>query len=263
MVLPPEIQIVDLALYVGNALIITDVHIGYEELLNKQGILVPRVQFDYMIKRMEIIFGLVKNKRLETIIINGDLKHEFGTISDQEWRNTLKFLDFLSKHCKEIILIKGNHDTVLGAIANKRNVKILESYVINIKSYKKSNRISNKILVIHGDKIPNKDLLKDVSTIVIGHQHPAISIRDGSRTELFKCFLIGKYKYKKGYKNEYKNLVVQPSFNNLAEGIDILKFEILSPLLSQNLANLKNFEVFVVEENIQNILFFGRLGDLC
>ncbi|MBI4451808.1 metallophosphoesterase [Candidatus Woesearchaeota archaeon] len=228
--------IIDLALYFDSTLVIADIHIGYEEVLNRQGILVPRTQFEEMAKRFEKIIKSHKYKKIDRIIVNGDLKHEFGTISEQEWRNALKFLDLLAKYCKEIILIKGNHDTILGPIANKRNVKVLGSVVVG------------KFLITHGDKIPDKGLLKKASTIIIGHEHPAISLKEGARVEKYKCFLKGKYKG--------KNLIVQPSFNTLIEGTDILRDEMLSPFLEQN---LDSFEVYAVEDKVYD---FGKLGNL-
>ena len=230
----PNIDIVDLALYFNSTLVITDVHIGYEEALNKQGILVPRLQFEEMVKRMEIIFKLLKNKNIERIVVNGDLKHEFGTISEQEWRNTLKFLDLLEKHCNEIVLIKGNHDTILGPIAKKRNVKIVDNFSIS------------KVLIAHGDKVPNN--IKNHDTIIIGHEHPAVSLKEGPRVEQFKCFLKGKYRGKK--------LIVQPSFNSIIEGTNNLKDEILSPFLKQS---LDNFDVYIVEDKVYE---FGKLKNL-
>jgi len=233
----PNIEIVDLALYINSTLVISDVHIGYEEALNKQGILVPRTQFEEITKRMENIFSALSNKKIKTIVVNGDLKHEFGTISEQEWRNTLKFIDLLHKHCEEIILIKGNHDTLLGPIARKRNVKVLDYFIIKNKK--------NRILIAHGDKIPDKKILKSVDTVIIGHEHPAISIKEAARVEQFKCFLKGKFKG--------KNLIVQPSFNTMIEGTDLLRDKILSPFLKQN---LDNFDVFVVEDKVYE---FGKL----
>lgn len=229
----PHIQIVDLALYFDSTLVISDVHIGYEEALNKQGILVPRLQFEEIVKRMERIFGVLKNNRIDKIIVNGDLKHEFGTISEQEWRNTLKFLDLLAKHCNEIILIKGNHDTILGPIAKKRNVKVVNELGVG------------KVLITHGNKITN---IKNYNTIIIGHEHPAVSLKEGPRIEQYKCFLKGKYKG--------KNLIVQPSFNTIVEGTDILRDEILSPFLQQN---LDNFDVYIVEDKVYH---FGKLKGL-
>ena len=234
MKISPKIEIVDLALYFNSTLVIADVHIGYEEALNKQGILVPRLQFEETLKRMESILDALKDKKIKRIIVNGDLKHEFGTISEQEWRNSLKFLDLLAKHCDEIILIKGNHDTILGPIAKKRNIKIMDNVGIG------------NVFVAHGNKIPDK--IKDYNIIIIGHEHPAVSLKEGPRIEQFKCFLRGKYKG--------KNLIVQPSFNTIVEGTDLLRDEILSPFLKQN---LDNFDVFIVEDKVYH---FGRLGGL-
>ena len=113
---------------------------------------------------------------------------------------------------------------------------------------KNSQKSTGKILCLHGDKIPPKELLEGVSTIIIGHEHPAVSIKNGPRAELFKCFLKGKY--------NGKTLIVQPSFNEMIEGTDILRDKILSPLLKQN---LDNFEVFAVEDKIYK---FGKLKNL-
>src|SRR3989338_5351045 len=139
------IHAIDLALLIGDTLIISDVHIGFEEALNKQGMMVPRDHFPQLIRRMESIFARLqrlpttgktkktkgsKQQKLRQIIINGDLKHEFGTISEQEWRHTLRFLDFLGKHCGKIVLIKGNHDTILGPIAKKRDIEVHDSFFI-------------------------------------------------------------------------------------------------------------------------------------
>ena len=259
----PKVQIADLALYFENTLVISDIHIGYEESLNKQGILVPRLQFEEIASRINKIFRLLKGKRIEKIILNGDLKHEFGTISEQEWRNTLKFLDLLAKHCNEVVLIKGNHDSILGPIARKRNVKVVDYLMIEpitqkpnneknplkkLKKIIKKEKPNKRIIITHGYKIPPKEVLQEVSTIIIGHEHPAASIRDGPRVEKFKCFLKGKYKS--------KNLIVQPSFNSMIEGTDILKDKFLSPFLKQN---LDNFEVYAVEDKIYN---FGELKGL-
>ena len=101
---------------------------------------------------------------------------------------------------------------------------------------------------MHGDKIPNKELLKDVSTIIIGHEHPAISVREGPRSELFKAFLVGKWK-------KY-NLIAQPSFNLVVEGTDVLKEQVLSPFLK---GNLKNFNAVVVGDKLYG---FGKIKNL-
>jgi len=73
----------DLALYLEEykTLIIGDSHMGFEEALNKQGILVPRFQFKETVIRLEKI---LKNVKPETIIINGDIKHVCGEWIDSK-----------------------------------------------------------------------------------------------------------------------------------------------------------------------------------
>ena len=103
-------------------------------------------------------------------------------------------------------------------------------------------------MVIHGDKIPNKNLLKDVSTIIIGHEHSAVSVKEGPRVETFKAYLVGKWK-------KY-NLIVQPSFNLVTEGTDVIKEKLLSPFLK---GNLKNFNAIIVADKLYE---FGKLKGL-
>jgi len=227
------IEIIDLALYLKKKkiLILADTHIGYEESLNKQGILMPRFQFKEIIERLEKI--IKQTAKVDKIIINGDIKHEFGTISEQEWRHTLRLLDFLGKYCNEIILVKGNHDKILGPIAEKRKVKTVEEYKVG------------DILIVHGNKIPEEERLKGIKTIIIGHEHPAISIKEGVRAEVFKCFLKGKWKD--------KTLIVQPSLNLVTEGTDISKERLLSPFLK---GDLGSFECFIVADEVYG---FGKL----
>ena len=69
-----NIEIIDLALYLKkeNILIIADSHIGFEEALNKQGILVPRIHFKDLVKRLEKILNKITisstSKRIDEIL---------------------------------------------------------------------------------------------------------------------------------------------------------------------------------------------------
>lgn len=250
------IEAIDLALLLGDTLIISDVHIGFEEALNKQGLLVPRDHFPRLIARMENIFARLQNppttektdktpqqpkqQKLKQIIVNGDLKHEFGTISEQEWRHTLKFLDFLAQHCEKIILVKGNHDTILGPIAKKRGIEV-HDYIL-------MGHNGHNVLVCHGDKLPPEEMIKKSRLIIIGHEHPSVALRSGSRVEKYKCFYVGHYRGRK--------LIVLPSLNLLTEGSALMHDDVLSPFLKQR---LDDFEVFVVEDKVYK---FGKLGAL-
>lgn len=231
MEIVPGVEIRDLSLYLKRekVLVLSDFHIGLEEALNKQGYLMPRFQFDDIIKRLKkILDGL----ELKKIVILGDLKHEFGTISETEWRQTLQLLDFLTAYCNDIILIKGNHDTIIGPIAAKRNVKL-----------RKFLRLGDFFLS-HGDVLKSAD----AKVMIIGHEHPAVGLKNGPRVEVYKCFLKGKF--------NGKTLIVVPSFNLVTEGTDVLKDETLSPFLSKNISS---FEVFIVSDEVY---YFGRLKNL-
>lgn len=227
------IEAIDLGLWISNSktLVLCDFHIGYEEELNQKGVLVPRMLYKDVIDRLEGIFSQISP---ETIVINGDLKHEFGRISSQEWKEVMRLLDYLDRKCKEIILVKGNHDTILGPIADKQNIKIADYYE------------TDNILITHGHKIPEKT--KDI--ILIGHEHPAVGLQEDARREKYKCYLLGKYLG--------KILIVQPSFNLLTEGTDVCSERLLSPMIS----DVDDFKVFVVDEKRKKILSFGKLKNI-
>ena len=241
----PGIETADLALYLKkeNIMVIGDVHLGYEEAMVKRGVFMPRFQFKDTIARLEKIFLLLHdlfnkniNQKLEAIVVNGDLKHDFGTISDQEWREILKFIDFLLEHTKQVILVKGNHDVKLAPIARKRGIVVVENIAINDK------------FICHGHEVPDSSEFENSKVVIVGNEHPAVSLRDGARSELYKCFIVGKWKSKK--------MIVMPSFNQITIGTDILKEEFISPFMQQDLSR---FEVFVVGDKVYH---FGQVRNL-
>ncbi len=228
-----------LALWIkkDKTLIIADLHLGIEEMHNKQGTMLPRFNFKEIKKHLEEkVFPDVK---AELIVINGDLKHEFGSISQQEWSEVIDILRLLQTKCKRIVLIRGNHDTILGPIAKWENITIEKEGILLPKS---------NTFVTHGEKIPKSKEFASAKTIVIGHEHPAITIREKYKEETFKAFLVGKWKD--------KNLIVQPSMNQVTTGTNIQEEQILSPFLGQDLGK---FKVFPVADRTYD---FGYLEEL-
>jgi len=71
----PNIEIRDLGLYLvkEKTLILSDLHIGYEDSLNRKGILIPKVFFKEFLERLKLML-----KDVDTVIINGDFHHEFS-----------------------------------------------------------------------------------------------------------------------------------------------------------------------------------------
>lgn len=230
-----NIEARDAALFLKKekTLIVSDLHLGYEESLNREGVLVPRFQVNDIIGNFIKIANRIK--KINTIIVNGDFKHEFGGISKQEWLDSKKVLEKFAEYCTKVIVVQGNHDTMLEPFRRRIPLQIYKSLQLN------------EYLIMHGEEIP-KEIPKGVKTIIIGHEHPAVSIRDEIRVEKFKCFLVGKWKG--------KNLVSMPAFNPIIEGTDILKEKLLSPFLRQDLSD---FFVYIVADKVYR---FGKLKDM-
>ena len=230
-----DAEIVDSALLIKDCLVISDIHLGYEYALNREGFMIPRFQYKKIIDRLKEI---IDASNASKIIVNGDLKHEFGKISKQEWNEVMDFIKFLKEHFDEIILIKGNHDNFTGFIAEKCALEVYENY--SVENY----------IIMHGDKIPDDFDEMEENTVIIGHEHPSIGLRSGERVEKVKCFLKGKVKEKK--------FVIMPSFNFITEGSDCLQQKTISPFLKD--ISLGNFEVFAVE-NFE-VMNFGKIKNL-
>ncbi len=235
MKISKEIEIINLALWLKKEqiLIISDLHLGYEEYLHQKGVLLPKAQAQLIKEELQKIFQIVKPT---IIIINGDLKHEFGKVLRQEWKEVLNLIDFLQQHCKELILIRGNHDAILRPIAEKKGIKVVSEYQ------------TKNILITHGDKITSQITKTTAKIIIIGHEHPAITLREKSKVEKFKCFLKGTW--------NKKELIIMPSFNPLLEGTDITKEKLLSPFLT----DISKFEVFAV--STEEVFRFRKVKEL-
>ncbi|MFC1685748.1 metallophosphoesterase [Nanoarchaeota archaeon] len=251
----PGIEAVGAALWIDKLkiLIIGDVHIGYEEALSKRGLAIPRLQFKESMNNIREILECVGKP--EIIVINGDLKHEFGEISDQEWFETSKFLDFLIKNSSKVYLIKGNHDTILAPIAKRRGLEIVDYTCFDLKEKAKKKSIFDikpqkikSFCVLHGDKVWKDKSVNNVDLLIMGHEHPAITLEEGPKREKYKCFLSGKMKKQR--------LIIAPSFLPISVGVDMRGSKFHSPYLK---GNLDNFEVFVVGDKVYR---FGKLKNL-
>ena len=210
-----------------RALVVADLHIGYEAALEKQGIMIPISQYP---KLKKILFNMINKVSPDVLIINGDIKHEFGEATSQEWVEVLDLLDTLKKNKIETIVVRGNHDNYLIPLLKKYNIDLKDPYL----------KIGS-ILITHGHKeIGIID--KEIKTIIIGHEHPAIVIKDelGIKRK-FKCFLRGKV--------YGKNLLVLPSLSPIMYGSEVNvidKNSLLSPILRA--ANLDEFDAIVIED---------------
>ncbi len=215
-------EIIDLALYFPShkTIIISDLHIGIEEAMNRQGMMVPRFHGKDIQKRLKRIFSSCDP---EKIIINGDFKHEFGEISDQEWRDSLRVLDYLMKK-GEVSLVRGNHDKIIEPITKKRKLSVTDHFSFG------------DCYVCHGDKRQENAEFRSAKLVVVGHVHPSLRLSRGERAESYKCFLLGRF--------QDKEMIVMPSISDSTVGTDIPE---LGSIMQEEV-DFSEFRVIVSED---------------
>ncbi len=169
-------------------LVIADLHLGKEYEYYQKGIKIPPIGE----KMKEDIEKIIKRKKIQELIILGDIKHNLPFTSYFEKINLPKFLEFSIP----VTIIKGNHDGDIEEIVNNDVVKSL--------------KIDDYVLT-HGH------ILIENSNLIMGHVHPVVEFMDsnGKITRL-KCFL----KIEEPF-----NVVVLPSFSPILEGISVNKDE--------------------------------------
>jgi len=224
-------------------LAIGDLHLGYEYQLQQSGVLVPEQQVKEVIEELKKIFNEIKEKnlKLKKVVFIGDIKHSFS----YEWKEKNYFkeiMSFLKDYVKDedIILIKGNHDTIDYSFSDK-----LQDYFID-----------GEIAFCHGHELFMEILSQRVKIIVIGHLHPSIIISDKQniKREKYKCFLIGKF--------NKKEIIIMPSFLATIEGatINSLEYEYEDYFSIVPRKTMMTFEVFVVGE--KEVYDFGKISKL-
>ncbi len=205
-----------------KTLIISDLHIGIEE----SSLVGIRVQTKDMIKRIK---DITREYEVEKIVLNGDIKYSFSKEISQEYEGIRKFIDSLSDF--EIIPLKGNHDFYIQNIFRDRG---------EVREYVKIG----DVLITHGHKL--FDFGQKLT--IIGNEHPSLTFIDevGVRVKV-PCFMV------------FDSLIVEPAFNKLSKGVDILRTNnFLSPYLKE--VNIEEAKIVVVNED--QIVDFGKLKKL-
>jgi len=218
-------------------LAVGDLHLGYEESLNRSGVFVSRQMFGEVKKYFESVFLRI-GEVVDEVVLLGDVKHDFGRIIFQERNDFAELVNFLGSFCKRIVVVKGNHDKILEPMARNENVELKESYVVG------------KFCFMHGDEEKVEGEEKRVKFWVLGHGHPAVKISDGVKVEKYKCFLVGSWKRKK--------VVIVPSFFEGGAGSDPRENDLG---MGWNF-NFDKFDVLIVQDEGLRVLEFGKLGKL-
>jgi len=145
-----------------KALVVADLHIGWEVALTEQGVHVPS-QTPKMLNKMLKLIELCKPTSL---LFLGDVKHTIAKMELEEWRDIPDFFEALSKKVSDIRVVLGNHDGNLEPLLPE-TVKIFPSAGLAV----------GDVGLFHGNSWPAPELLR-CRSLLIGHVHPTVAFRD-------------------------------------------------------------------------------------
>ncbi len=199
-----------------KAVVIADLHIGYEDALRREGISVP----DTTEKMIGRIRKLITEKGAKRLIILGDVKHSIGECSK---------IKELEKLGVELDIVKGNHD---GGIEEILDAKIYPASGFRMGDYG----------FIHGHSWPSEDVIRG-KYVFMGHLHPEIELKDSvGKIHRYPCHLVGKLtpEGKEKYKSDPK-IFVLAAFNPLV-GSSLA--DPLGPLMKNKI--IDDFDVYLL-----------------
>ncbi len=218
-----------------KSLVLADLHLGYEGIMAKQGVLLPQVN----LKSMLLSIGRACSGRdVSTIIVDGDIKNAFTTVETAEFNELYDFANHVRGIGAKLVLIKGNHDN------------FVERYKgpLGLEVYRQETKIGD-FDFFHGEELPSSK-----GFLVMGHEHPAIGVYDDTgRLERLKCFLFGSYKGSK--------LLVMPSASYFSSGTAV-NIEPKSALLAPVFKQIDVDEMRAVAVGYGSTLDFGTVGGL-
>ena len=216
-----------------SAAVISDLHLGFEEEMNLNGLFLPKLQRNHVEDKVSQI---IERYNPEKLIINGDFKQEFRRNLPQEWDDVIHFIDRFSTKT-ELIFVRGNHDNYLQSILSKRGI-------LEVDTYETEN-----YYIYHGDK----DLSYRKFTI-LGHEHPSIVLRDK---------IGGVYKIPAFVYDDKNKIAITPAMSFFSSGTDVTQSLLSDEHFTPVLKNIKdkNFRVFGITDDF-GLVDFGFLYDL-
>lgn len=146
-----------------RVVVVGDLHIGWEVTLAQQGIHVPS-QTSKMLERLRKI---VQDEKPSRLVMLGDVKHSVTGAELEEWRDVPEFFEALLKIVPVVQVISGNHDGNLEPLTPSQ-VELMGPTGI---------ALWERFGLLHGHAWPSPAVL-GCETLIMGHLHPAITLRD-------------------------------------------------------------------------------------
>lgn len=233
----PGIHLVECAVYIPqySVLCVADLHIGLEHSIAGNQLSLGH-QHD-MLVRIESLF---KNTGARQLIVNGDIKHEFGSPNAEERQGIRSLVELCFRYKAQLHLIAGNHD--VGLTTFLRHIDIpMQIPVYDILEW-------DDLCFVHGDGV----FSSHKSVTIMGHHHPAIVLSDGIRKEQYPCFVVAKT-------GKTGIVIVVPAFHRLSRGTPIDQGVGASGVL-KDIPDTE-WNIYVVDD-MGTTYYFGQYGAL-
>jgi putative SbcD/Mre11-related phosphoesterase len=240
-----------------RALVISDLHIGWERLLSQRGVHVP----SQTPKIKKVLLQLIKKCEPTHLIVLGDVKDAIAKVEMEEWRDIPDFFEAVNQQVSDVQIVLGNHDGNLEALLPE-----------DVKIFPPTGAVFGDVGLFHGHAWPAPELLV-CRSLVTGHVHPTVAIRDpmGFRItrqvwvkapcdgEQFAKSLLDRLGTKKNnsqFKVKVSQLFIMPSFNQFLGGRPINEVKgknrkklgaFIGPVLRSGSVNLSDAEVYLLD----------------
>lgn len=213
----------------SSTVIISDVHLGYEDSMASQGVFLPKLQ----LRRAKEVIAEGARLGARRVIVNGDLKHVFEKLTRGEKLEITELIHHtLNLGIKELIVIRGNHDTFVAPLLKDFGVELVEDYM----------ELEGGIVLTHGHRLVEG--LRSGTTVIIGHEHPSLEISLAGAKVKLQALLRAPLK-------DGGTLIVLPAVSLYQTGTSITTSPdtYLSPITKQA-AELENAVPIIIDREI-------------
>jgi DNA ligase-associated metallophosphoesterase len=179
-------------------LAVADLHLGYAWAHRFNGQMLPFGGGDQLLERLSELCDFYKPRKF---VFLGDIVHQAVPVTEliDEFN---AIIEGLSERC-ETRLVIGNHDKKLRSVLRDKAVELLP--FVNV----------GKFLLLHGNSVPDGS---EEATVIMGHEHPAISLGDGIKGSRFPCFMVSE------------RVLILPAFSLWAAGGNARAHTYMSPI---------------------------------
>ncbi|MGC8970040.1 MAG: metallophosphoesterase [Conexivisphaera sp.] len=208
-----------------RTLVISDLHVGLEEELRRNGVFLPS-QTGRLTER---ILSIARGTGAGRLVLLGDVKHSVTGISPYELRELHEMFSKLISAFSEVIIVPGNHDAGLESMAlGPIRLASQRGVVMTVGG--------RKVGLAHGHT--RVDFLAGVDLIVVGHNHFYVRGGPGHSYPVWvRCVRCGPA----------EEVLIMPAFNELLGGASVEDLEPRGPLTRIVMGRGDRAEVYMLD----------------